>query len=274
LLSTLYLVATPIGNLEDISQRALQILGEVELIAAEDTRHTAKLLNHYDIRTSLISFHEHSKPGKLQRLLNHLEQSDLALVSDAGTPVLNDPGYELVKVAIEAGHEVSPIPGPSAPISALIASGLPADSFLYLGYLPRKSSDRRRTIQEVAALPYTLIFFETPHRLLDSLEDLLDELGDREIVVARELTKLHEEFYRDQISSALVHFNDHPPRGEITLVLAGNPPEMKTWSEGEILAGIKERKSQNIPPAQIASQLSAESNWPRRKIYQLIIDMD
>ena len=274
MLSTLYLVATPIGNLEDITQRALRILGQVELIAAEDTRHTAKLLNHYDIRTSLISFHEHSKPGKLQRLLNHLEQSDLALVSDAGTPVLNDPGYELVKAAIEAGHEVSPIPGPSAPISALIASGLPADNFLYLGYLPRKSSDRRRTIQEVAALPYTVIFFETPHRLLDSLEDLLDELGDREIVVARELTKLHEEFYRDQISSALVHFNDHPPRGEITLVLAGNPPEMKTWSEGEILAGIKERKSQNIPPAQIASQLSAESNWPRRKIYQLIIDMD
>jgi 16S rRNA (cytidine1402-2'-O)-methyltransferase len=273
-LSTLYLVATPIGNLEDISQRALQILGEVELIAAEDTRHTAKLLNHYDIRTSLISFHEHSKPGKLQRLLNHLEQSDLALVSDAGTPVLNDPGYELVKVAIEAGHEVSPIPGPSAPISALIASGLPADSFLYLGYLPRKSSDRRRTIQEVAALPYTLIFFETPHRLLDSLEDLLDELGDRELVVAREISKLHEEFYRGKISSALAHFNDHPPRGEITLVLAGNPPEMRTWSEGEILADIKERKSQNIPPAQIASQLSAESNWPRRKIYQLIIDMD
>ncbi len=274
MLSTLYLVATPIGNLEDISQRALQILGEVELIAAEDTRHTAKLLNHYDIRTSLISFHEHSKPGKLQRLLNHLEQSDLALVSDAGTPVLNDPGYELVKVAIEAGHEVSPIPGPSAPVNALIASGLPADSFLYLGYLPRKSSDRRRAIQEVAALPYTLIFFETPHRLLDSLEDLLDELGDRELVVAREISKLHEEFYRGKISSALAHFNDHPPRGEITLVLAGNPPEMRTWSEGEILADIKERKSQNIPPAQIASQLSAESNWPRRKIYQLIIDMD
>ena len=274
MLSTLYLVATPIGNLEDISQRALRILGEVELIAAEDTRHTAKLLNHYDIRTSLISFHEHSKPGKLQRLLNHLEQSDLALVSDAGTPVLNDPGYELVKVAIEAGHEVSPIPGPSAPISALIASGLPADNFLYLGYLPRKSSDRRRTIQEVAALPYTVIFFETPHRLLDSLEDLLDELGDRELVVAREISKLHEEFYRGKISSALAHFNDHPPRGEITLVLAGNPPEMRTWSEGEILADIKERKSQNIPPAQIASQLSAESNWPRRKIYQLIIDMD
>lgn len=273
-MSTLYLVATPIGNLEDISQRALRILGQVELIAAEDTRHTAKLLNHYDIHTSLISYHEHSKPGQLQRLLNHLEQSDLALVSDAGTPVLNDPGYELVKGALEAGHEVSPIPGPSAPISALIASGLPAESFLYLGYLPRKSPDRRRAIREVASLPYTLIFFETPHRLLESLEDLLEELGDREIVVARELTKLHEEFYRDHISGALAYFSEHPPRGEITLIVTGSPAEMKTWSEDEILAGIQERKSQNIAPAQIASQLAAESNWPRRKIYQLIVEMD
>jgi 16S rRNA (cytidine1402-2'-O)-methyltransferase len=273
-LSTLYLVATPIGNLEDISQRAVRILRQVELIAAEDTRQTAKLLNHHDIRTPLSSFHEHSKPGKLQHLLNHLDQGDLALVSDAGTPLLNDPGYELVNGAIEAGHEVSPIPGPSAPISALIASGLPADSFLYLGYLPRKSSERRRAIREVAALPYTLIFFETPHRLLDSLADLLEELGDREIVVAREITKLHEEFYRDQISGAQAHFTEYPARGEITLVLAGSPVEIRTWSEEEILAGIKERKSLNIPPAQIASQLSAESNWPRRKIYQLIIEMD
>ena len=140
-MSTLYLVATPIGNLEDISQRALRILGQVGLIAAEDTRQTAKLLTRYDIETPLISFHEHSKPKKLQRLLDHLDQGDLALVSDAGTPVLNDPGYELVRQAIEAGHEVSPIPGPSAPISALIASGLPVDRFLYLGYLPRKQGD-------------------------------------------------------------------------------------------------------------------------------------
>jgi 16S rRNA (cytidine1402-2'-O)-methyltransferase len=272
--STLYLVATPIGNLEDISQRALRILRQVGLIAAEDTRQTAKLLNHYHIETPLISFHEHSKPSKLQRLLDHLDQGDLALVSDAGTPLLNDPGYELVRQAIEAGHEVSPIPGPSAPISALIASGLPADSFLYLGYLPRKSSDRRRAVRDVAALPYTLIFFETPHRLLASLGDLLAELGDREIVVAREISKLHEEFFRGEISSALDHFGDHAPRGEITLVLAGRRPVVKTWSEEELLAGIKERKSQNIPPTQIASQLSAESNWPRREIYQLIIEMD
>ena len=176
-MSTLYLVATPIGNLEDISQRALQILSQVDMIAAEDTRQTRKLLKHYDIRTPLISFHEHSKRSKLQILLDHLDQGDLALVSDAGTPVLNDPGYELVREAIEAGHEISPIPGPSAPISALVASGLPAENFLYLGYLPRRSSDRRRAVREVSDLPYTLIFFETPHRLLDALKDLLEELG-------------------------------------------------------------------------------------------------
>ncbi len=273
-MSTLYLVATPIGNLKDISQRALQILSQVDMIAAEDTRQTGKLLKHYDIQTPLISFHEHSKRSKLQSLLDHLDQADLALVSDAGTPVLNDPGYELVREAIEAGYEISPIPGPSAPISALVASGLPAENFLYLGYLPRRSSDRRRAVNEVSNLPYTMIFFETPHRLLGALKDLLEELGDRELAVARELTKLHEEFFRGRISAALAHYTANPPRGEITLVLAGCPPEEKTWSEEQLMAAIKVRKSQNIPPAQIASQLSAESNWPRREIYQLLIETD
>ncbi len=273
-MSTLYLVATPIGNLEDISQRALRILREVKWIAAEDTRHTGKLLKHYDIQTPLISFHEHSARSKLERLLNHLDQGDLALVADAGTPLLNDPGFALVRDALEAGHEVSPIPGPSAPITALIASGLPTENFLYLGYLPRKSSERRQAIRKVATLPYTLIFFETPHRLLEALKDLQEELGDREIVVAREMTKLHEEFFRGRISTALAHYTAHPPRGEITLVLAGNPPEEKIWTEEQLRAEINGLKSQNIPPAQIASQLSAASNWPRREIYQLLIDME
>jgi 16S rRNA (cytidine1402-2'-O)-methyltransferase len=272
--STLYLVATPIGNLDDISQRALRILREVKWIAAEDTRHTGKLLKHYDIQTPLISFHEHSARNKLQRLLEYLDQGDLALVSDAGTPLLNDPGFALVRDALEAGHEVSPIPGPSAPIAALIASGLPTDNFLYLGYLPRKSSDRRRVLQEVAALPYTLIFFETPHRLPESLKDLQDEFGDREIEVAREMTKLHEEFFRGPISAALAHYTANPPRGEITLVLAGSPPKEEIWAEEQLRAEIKDLMSQNVPPAQIASQLSIASRWPRREIYRLIIDME
>jgi len=272
--STLYLVATPIGNLEDISQRALDILHQVDWIAAEDTRHTGKLLKHYAVETSLISFHEHSKQSKLVRLMDLLDQGDIALVSDAGTPVISDPGFELVQMAVAAGHQVSPIPGPSAPISALIASGLPTEKFLYLGYLPRKASERRRAIRDVASLPYTLIFFETPHRLLAALKDLQQELGERELAVGRELTKLHEEFIRGTISVALAHYTNTPPRGEITLVVAGYTGDKPSWSEKDVLSAIKERKSRGIPPAQIASQIASESNWPRRKIYQLIIEMD
>ncbi len=273
-MSTLYLVATPIGNLKDISQRALQILDQVELIAAEDTRQTGKLLKHYEIQTPMVSFHEHSQRSRLQQLLDHLDQGNLALVSDAGTPLLNDPGYGLVREAIARGHTISPIPGPSALISALVASGLPTENFLYLGYLPRRSSDRRRMVREVSDLPYTLVFFETPHRLLESLNDLKEELGDREMAIARELTKLHEEFFRGRISAALAHYTDNPPRGEITLVLAGRLTEDTPWPEEQLMEVIEERKAQNIPPAQIASQLAAESNWPRRKIYQLIIEMN
>lgn len=273
-MSTLYLVATPIGNLEDISARALRILRQVSWIAAEDTRHTGKLLKHHDIQTPLISFHEHSKRSKLEQLLDRLEEGDLALVSDAGTPVLNDPGYELVRQALEAGHEVSPIPGPSAPIAALVASGLPADNFLYLGYLPRKSKDRSRLLSEITALQYTLIFLETPHRLLEALRDLQIELGDRELAVAREITKLHEEFFRGRISGALEYYSANPPRGEITLVLAGSQPQVEIWPEEKILSTLKERKSQGSTPSQIASQIAIESGWPRREIYKLLINLE
>lgn len=273
-MSTLYLVATPIGNLEDISLRALNILRQVIWIAAEDTRHTGKLLKHYDITTSLISFHEHSKQGKLLKLVELLDQGDIALVSDAGTPLISDPGFELVQAALAAGHQVSPIPGPSAPVSALVASGLPSEKFLYLGYLPRKSSERRQLLGEAAGLPYTLLFFETPHRLLAALQDILDELGDREMAVGREITKLHEEFFRGPVSAALAHFTTTAPRGEITLVVAGQTKETPDWSEAQVLSAIRERKAQGMPPAQIASQVASRSNWPRRKIYQLVIEMD
>lgn len=254
--------------------RALNTLRQVHLIAAEDTRHTKKLLKHYEIQTPLISFHEHSKRSKLQHLLDRLDEGDLALVSDAGTPLLNDPGYVLVSEALKAGHEVSPIPGPSAPIAALVASGLPTERFLYLGYLPRKSNDRRQLLAEVADLEYTLIFLETPHRLLDSLSDLYDQLGDRRLVVARELTKLHEEFFRGQISAALTYYDANPPRGEITLILAGDSPQNETWTKERLLSELRARKSQDTAPAQIASMLAQESGWPRRKIYQLLINLE
>ncbi|HEY5158968.1 MAG TPA: 16S rRNA (cytidine(1402)-2'-O)-methyltransferase, partial [Anaerolineales bacterium] len=185
-MGTLFLVATPIGNLEDLSPRATRILREACLIAAEDTRVTRKLLTHFDIHTPLTSYFEHNKLTKLDTILVGLNSGDVALVSDAGTPAINDPGYELVRAALGAGHTVSPVPGPSAAVAALAASGLPTDSFLYLGYLPRKSSERLALADQLASLTHTLIFLESPHRLLAALKDMQEGLGDRQIAIARE----------------------------------------------------------------------------------------
>ncbi len=271
-MSTLYLVATPIGNLADITHRALRVLGEVVLIVAEDTRQTRKLLAHYGIETqrSLLSYHEHSSAGQLEQILATLAQGDVALCSDAGTPGINDPGYALVRAAIGAGHTVSPIPGPSAPLAALIASGLPSDAFLYLGYLPRKASPRRRAISDVAEQPYTLIFLETPHRLLDALHDLQTVLGERQIAVARELTKMYEEIFRGTFGEAIARFEAQAPRGEITLVIAGAKSSAEVWDEPRVIAAIAAALSEGKKPSQIARQLAAESGWPRREVYQLI----
>ncbi len=273
-MSTLYLVATPIGNLGDITHRALQILGDVDLIAAEDTRRTGKLLHHYQIEPQRppLSYHEHSKPRRREQILAALDEGDVALVTDAGTPGINDPGYKLIRAAIEAGHTVSPIPGASAPLVALSASGLPTDSFLYLGYLPSKESQRRSTLDEVARLPYTLIFLETPHRLLDALADLRDVLGNRDIAVARELTKLHEEIFRGTLAEADAHYAQNPPRGEITLVVAGASEEELVWSEERLYQAIQAALREGTKPSKVARRLAKESGWPRREIYDLVIE--
>ena len=251
--------------------RAVQLLGEVRLIAAEDTRHTAKLLAHYQIQAQLTSYHEHNKIDKLPYLLAALAEGDVALVSDAGTPGLNDPGYELVRAAVSAGYPVSPVPGPSAPVAALTVSGLPSDAFLYLGYLPRKTKERRTSLKEVAGYPYTLIFLETPHRLLEALADLRQVLGNRQAAVARELTKLHEEIFRGSLDEAIMHFEVQPPRGEITLVVAGHTTRQERWSEAQLEQAIRERLANGEPAAQSAARLAAQSGWPRRVIYQLIL---
>ena len=215
----LYVVATPIGNLEDISLRALRVLREVGLIAAEDTRKTRRLLNAYNIETPLTSYHEHTKKAKLDHLLGYVEKEDLALVSEAGMPGLSDPGYDLIVAAVERGVSVVPIPGASAAITALVVSGLPTDQYVYVGFLPRRKGQRQRLLSSITDESRTIVAFETPHRLKGALGDILEILGDRRISVGRELTKVHEEIFRGRVSQAGEHFVE--PRGEFSLVIEG-----------------------------------------------------
>jgi len=273
-MGTLHLVATPIGNLEDISPRAVRILRESRLIAAEDTRVTRKLLTHFDIHTPLTSYFEHNKLAKLETILAALNKGSVALVSDAGTPAINDPGYELVCAALEAGHTVSPVPGPTAPVAALVASGLPTGSFLYLGYLPRKSSERLAMVSQIASLPHTLVFLETPHRLLSALTDLETALGDRQISIARELTKVHEEIWRGSISAGAEYFTQNEPRGEFTLVIAGQRTDEKSrWAEDKVKIALKIGLKLGESPAVLAGRVAQESGWNRREVYKLAVEL-
>ena len=270
-MGTLYLVATPIGNLEDMSPRAVRILREAVLIAAEDTRHTGKLLRHFEIGTQLTSYFEHNKLQKIDLILSKLKDGDVAVVSDAGTPAINDPGYELVEAALAAGHDVRPVPGPSAPLAALTVSGLPTDSFLYLGYLPHKATERRKFVGRIANLPYTLIFLESPYRIIEALEDLLSELGDRRICVAREMTKMFEEYWRGSISGALEYFKSQPARGEFTLVVHGQQNVVKRWTESELEAAIRSAAEAGKRSREIAAELAEQSGWSKKEIYQKIV---
>jgi 16S rRNA (cytidine1402-2'-O)-methyltransferase len=273
-MGTLYLVATPIGNLEDFSPRAVRTLREARLIAAEDTRVTRNLLTRFDLHTPLTSYFEHNKLTKLESILTALAGGDVALVSDAGTPAINDPGYELVRAALDAGHNVCPIPGPSAPLAALAASGLPTDSFLYLGYLPRKSSERRELARQIKNLPYTLLFLESPHRLTAALQDLETSFGSRQIAVARELTKIHEEIWRGTIPEAIRYFTQSEPRGEFTLVVAGSSNRgADKWTEDKITIAIKFGLKLGESPSALAKRLAQESGWERKEIYNRITAM-
>lgn len=270
-MSTLYLVATPIGNLEDITYRAVRVLGEVAVIAAEDTRTTGRLLKHYGISTPLTSYHDHNKAQKAGDILARLGEGDVALVSDAGTPGVNDPGFTLVNAALDGGHIVTPIPGPSAPITALSVSGLAADSFLYLGYLPRKSAQRRKLLNEIETSTHTLIFFETPHRLLDALHDMANCLGNRKIAVARELTKRYEEIFRGSIKQAQQYFTEHEPRGEFTLVVAGLDAAGQVWSENKLREVLHQSlDAGEESPSKIAKGIAKQSGWKRSDVYDLL----
>jgi 16S rRNA (cytidine1402-2'-O)-methyltransferase len=268
-MGTLYLVGTPIGNLEDITLRALRILKEVDLIAAEDTRRARILAQRYEIETPITSYFEGNKLTKLETVLSALKTGDVALISEAGMPGLSDPGYELIRAAIERGYMVVPVPGPSAPVTALVASGLPSDGFLYLGFLPRRQRDRRQMLAEAAREPRTLIAFEAPHRLRKSLADVEAALGDRPLAVCRELTKLHEEVWRGTVSEARAYFEETEPRGEFTLVIGGTSEEHERWGEEQVRAALDELLAQGVQRSAAARRVAAASGWSRSEVYEL-----
>jgi 16S rRNA (cytidine1402-2'-O)-methyltransferase len=273
---TLYVVGTPIGNLEDITFRAVRILQTVDLIAAEDTRHTGKLLQHLQVKTPQISYHEHNRNSRIPELLEHLTNNKaIALVSDAGMPGISDPGYELVQACIASGITVVPIPGASAAITALSASGLPTDRFVFEGFLPAKAQQRREHLESLQAESRTIIFYESPHRLRETLQDLADICGsDRQIVLARELTKFYEEFWRGTIADAIAHYNQREPQGEYTLVLAGTPPTQYEFTETELKAELQQLISQGISRSQASRQLAKFTSLPRRQIYQIALSLE
>jgi 16S rRNA (cytidine1402-2'-O)-methyltransferase len=271
----LYIVPTPIGNLEDITLRALRILREAKLIAAEDTRTSRILLQHYDIITPLTSYHEHNKLAKLDAIFETLAAGDVALISDAGTPGISDPGYELISEAIGRGYKVEPLPGANAVITALVGSGLPTDSFLYLGFLPRKSAALQAFLKAIAGETHTLIAYESPNRLTATLKMLMQTLGDRPICVARELSKKFEEFQRGTTSEVLAHFQAKAPRGEITLVIAGAPLHEKTiWDEEQVRETLLERLEQGESLNSAAKAIAADSGWDKRAVYALGINWE
>jgi 16S rRNA (cytidine1402-2'-O)-methyltransferase len=236
---TLYLVATPIGNLADITHRAIDVLKNVAVIACEDTRHTRKLLQHYGITTKTVSYHEHNEQERSRQLIELLRAgSDVAVVSDAGTPSISDPGFRLVRAAIENEIAVVPVPGPSALISALIAAGLPTDEFFFAGFLPARTNARRTRLSGLSSVPGTLIFYEAPHRLAETLKDAYEVLGEREAVVARELTKLHEEIRRGRLSELAEHYSNEEPRGEIVLLIDRTVLETTDQTDSQSISSL------------------------------------
>ena len=273
-MGTFYVVGTPIGNLEDLTRRAARILAAVDLIAAEDTRVTRRLLNHLGLRTPLLSCHRHNWPARLPQLLQALESGEVALVTDAGMPAVSDPGAEITAAVAAAGFPVEVIPGPSAVTAALAAAGMPADSFLFLGFLPRRRRERQAALASAAALPYTLVIFEAPHRLRPALADLQAILGDRQIAVCRELTKIHQEVWRGDLAGALDYFT--APRGEFVLVVAGNAAAAAPTAAADPAAArqqLAEKRQAGLRAREAVAAVTATTGLPRREVYQLWLEL-
>ena len=264
-MGALYIVATPIGNLEDISLRALRTLRDVKLIACEDTRYTQRLLKTYDIKTPTTSYREQNKKTKTPFILEQLAQGDVAVVSDSGMPGVSDAGPDLVDMASKAGFPVVVIPGASVVTTALAASGLPTNRFVFLGFLPHKAGARKKTLESVAGEEGTIILLETPHRLAAALKDMLSVLGDRRIAVCRELTKIHEEIFRGNISQAIAHFSE--PRGEFTLVISGCAEKTKAADETDLETRLGELRAAGAS-ARDAIALAGDKKVSRKEMYQ------
>jgi len=265
-MATLYLVATPIGNMEDITLRAIRVLGDVPLVAAEDTRTAGILLKRHSITAKVTSYNEHNHRTKTPALLRALNSGDVALITDAGMPGISDPGEALVVAVLAAGHDVVPLPGASAVVAAVAASGLPSRRFHYLGFLPRQSGPRRKALREAARSGDTLVVYESPHRLRAMLEDAVAALGDRRVAIARELTKLHEEIWRGSLSGALEHFAE--PRGEFTVVIeGGESSELADAGRESIDAVVAELRASAVPAREAISQLMSRCGLPRRAAY-------
>ncbi|HWP60525.1 MAG TPA: 16S rRNA (cytidine(1402)-2'-O)-methyltransferase [Candidatus Acidoferrales bacterium] len=268
---TLYVVATPIGNLEDITLRALRILKVVDLIAAEDTRRTRQLLTHYGISKPLISYFDHAEGGKSVQLVEQLKAGkQIALVSDAGTPVLSDPGFKLVQAAIQNGIRIVPVPGPSALTAALSVSGLPVQRFAFEGFLPARKKERRERLSSLREEARTLVFFEAPHRLQEFLADALEVLGDRGAMVARELTKIHEELIYGRLSELIQKSAGKAPKGELTVLIAGRGEE-KLPTEELLRAEIERLQKQGLRVKEIAELLGERFSYPKREIYRIAV---
>jgi len=269
-MGTLYIVPTPLGNLEDITLRALRTLREVSLIVTEDTRTTGRLLKHFEITAPLLSYYEHNRETRTGQVLEALAQGDVALVSEAGTPLLSDPGYKLVGAVIEQGIKVVPLPGPSAITTALPASGLPTDQFLFVGFLARKKGERRRTLATLSTQTATLIFFEAPHRVRATLADMVEIFGQtRAVAVCRELTKLYEEIWRGTLAQAQQEWTERAPKGEFTLVVKGAEPAPSMWKKARVEAKLAQALAGGATAKDAVRHVTDLSGWSKREVYAL-----